>query len=73
MAGPAIDTSSQLPTATNPLGVKAAGEAGCTAAPPAVIGAILDALKPLGVDHIDMPATLARVWAAIRRAEPQAA
>jgi carbon-monoxide dehydrogenase large subunit len=42
-----------------------AGEAGATGAPPAVIGAILDALKPLGIDHIDMPATPSRVWAAI--------
>ena len=58
----------EVPSTTNPLGVKAAGEAGATGAPPAVIGAILDALKPLGVDHIDMPATPARVWAAIQQA-----
>jgi carbon-monoxide dehydrogenase large subunit len=50
---------------TNPLGVKGAGEAGATGAPPAVISAILDALKPLGIEHIDMPATASRVWAAI--------
>jgi carbon-monoxide dehydrogenase large subunit len=56
----------EVPARTNPLGVKGAGEAGATGAPPAVIGAILDALKPLGIDHIDMPATPARVWAAIK-------
>jgi aerobic carbon-monoxide dehydrogenase large subunit len=55
----------EVPATTNPLGVKGAGEAGATGAPPAVIGAILDALKPLGIDHIDMPATPSRVWAAI--------
>ena len=56
----------EVPARTNPLGVKGAGEAGATGAPPAVIGAILDALKPLGIEHIDMPATPARVWAAIK-------
>ena len=54
-----------MPAKTNPLGVKGAGEAGATGAPPAVIGAILDALKPLGVERIDMPATPSRIWAAI--------
>jgi carbon-monoxide dehydrogenase large subunit len=56
----------EVPAKTNPLGVKGAGEAGATGAPPAVIGAILDALKPLGIEHIDMPATPSRVWAAIQ-------
>ena len=55
----------EVPATTNPLGVKGAGEAGATGAPPAIIGAILDALKPLGIEHIDMPATPSRVWAAI--------
>jgi carbon-monoxide dehydrogenase large subunit len=55
----------EVPATTNPLGVKGAGEAGATGAPPAIIGAVLDALKPLGIDHIEMPATPARVWAAI--------
>ena len=40
-----------------PLGVKGAGQAGCIAAPPTLIKAILDALASLGIDHIDMPAT----------------
>ncbi|MDD9877202.1 MAG: xanthine dehydrogenase family protein molybdopterin-binding subunit [Magnetovibrio sp.] len=57
-----------VPTEANPLGVKGSGQAGCIAAPSAVINAILDALKPLGVDHIDMPATPETVWRAIRSA-----
>jgi aerobic carbon-monoxide dehydrogenase large subunit len=61
-----VSELTEVPAKTNPLGVKGAGEAGATGAPPAVIGAILDALKPLGIDNIDMPATPARVWAAIQ-------
>ena len=60
-----VSELTEVPAKTNPLGVKGAGEAGATGAPPAIIGAILDALKPLGIDNIDMPATPARVWAAI--------
>jgi carbon-monoxide dehydrogenase large subunit len=59
----------EIPAKTNPLGVKGIGEAGCVASPPAVINALLDALKPLGVDHIDMPATPGRVWDRLRRAQ----
>jgi carbon-monoxide dehydrogenase large subunit len=55
----------EVPTKTNPLGVKGAGEAGCVGAPAAAINAILDALAPLGVTHIEMPATPERVWRAI--------
>jgi carbon-monoxide dehydrogenase large subunit len=58
----------ELPTAVNPLGVKGAGQAGCIAAPQTIINAILDALAPLGIEHIDMPATPERVWHAIRSA-----
>src|SRR5690242_7676860 len=54
--------------ATNPLGVKGAGEAGATGAPPAIVTALLDALRPSGVEHFDMPATPARVWAALAKA-----
>ncbi len=54
-----------VPTNANPLGVKGAGQAGAIAAPQAVISAILHALAPLGVRHIDMPATPERVWQAI--------
>ncbi len=56
------------PCTTNPLGVKAVGEGATIAAPPAVINAILDALRPLGVTHLDMPATPDRVWQAIQQA-----
>ena len=59
----------EIPAKTNPLGVKGIGEAGCVASPPAVINALLDALEPLGVDHIDMPATPGRVWDRLRRAQ----
>ncbi len=53
------------PTAANPLGVKGAGQAGAIASPPAVMAAVLDALRPLGVVHLDMPLTPERVWRAI--------
>jgi carbon-monoxide dehydrogenase large subunit len=59
-------TLAELPTAANPLGVKGSGQAGCIAAPQTIINAIVDALSPLGIDHIDMPATPERVWRAIR-------
>jgi carbon-monoxide dehydrogenase large subunit len=59
-------TSRDVPSPTNALGVKGAGEGGTVGAPGAVIHAILDALAPLGVAHIDMPATPARVWQAIQ-------
>jgi carbon-monoxide dehydrogenase large subunit len=58
----------EVPCKTNPLGVKGIGESGTIGAPPTVINALIDALKPLGVDHIDMPATPARVWETIVRA-----
>jgi aerobic carbon-monoxide dehydrogenase large subunit len=54
---------------TNPVGVKGVGEAGCVGAPPAVMNALLDALAPLGVRHLDMPATPHRVWQAIQAAK----
>ena len=69
---PAISvTSRDVPSPTNPLGVKGAGEGATVGAPGAVIHAILDALAPLGVTHIDMPATPARVWQAIQSARAQ--
>ncbi|OLB97095.1 MAG: hypothetical protein AUH30_11085 [Candidatus Rokubacteria bacterium 13_1_40CM_68_15] len=61
-------TSRDVPSPTNPLGVKGAGEGGTVGAPGAVIHALLDALAPLGVTHIDMPATPERVWRAIQDA-----
>ena len=52
-------------TATNRLGVKGAGESGAVGAPPAVTAAILDALRPYGIEHLDMPFTPERVWQAL--------
>jgi carbon-monoxide dehydrogenase large subunit len=60
--------SNPVPTALNPLGAKGAGEAGTVGALPVVINAVLDALAPLGVRDLDMPATSARVWEAIQAA-----
>jgi aerobic carbon-monoxide dehydrogenase large subunit len=68
-----VSELTEVPAKTNPLGVKGAGEAGATGAPPAIIGAILDALKPLGIENIDMPATPSRVWAAIHASGLKAA
>jgi carbon-monoxide dehydrogenase large subunit len=59
---------SSVPTASNRLGVKGAGQAGCMSAPQTIMSAILDALKPLGVTHLDMPATPQAVWQAIQAA-----
>jgi len=60
--------SNPVPTKRNPLGAKGAGEAGTVGALPAIINAIVDALSPLGVKTLDMPATSARIWHAIRDA-----
>jgi carbon-monoxide dehydrogenase large subunit len=62
----------EVPCKTNPLGLKGIGESGTIGAPPAIINAIIDALKPLGVDQIDMPATPLRVWETIQRAKGKA-
>ena len=56
------------PTAHNPLGVKGSGEAGCCGALPAVVNAVVNALAPMGVRHIDMPLTPERVWRSIEAA-----
>jgi aerobic carbon-monoxide dehydrogenase large subunit len=67
---PAIEFSyNVVPCRTNPLGLKGAGEAGAIGAPPALINAIVDALFPIGIEHIDMPATPERLWQAIRTAQ----
>jgi len=67
---PSMDVESHpVPTPTNPLGAKGAGEAGTVGSLAAVISAVSDALAPLGIDHIDMPATSERVWRAIRDAK----
>jgi carbon-monoxide dehydrogenase large subunit len=62
-----------VPCRTNPLGLKGAGEAGAIGAPPAFVNAIVDALSPLGVEHIDMPVTPERLWQAIRAAQTRRA
>ena len=59
-----------VPTATNPLGVKGVGEAGTVGALAAVMNAINNALSPLGIEHLEMPATSDRVWKAIDAAQP---
>ncbi len=58
----------EIPTATNPIGVKGAGENGIIPSTPALINAVLDALAPLGVTEFELPATPERVWRAIRNA-----
>jgi aerobic carbon-monoxide dehydrogenase large subunit len=62
----------EVPCLTNPIGVKGIGESGTIGAPPVVINAVIDALFPLGIDRIDMPATPGRVWAAIQAAKQKA-
>lgn len=62
----------EIPATTNPLGIKGVGEAGAVGTPAAITSAILDALRPLGVQHIEMPATAERVWRAIRHARGSA-
>lgn len=56
------------PAPSNPLGVKGTGEAGCIGAPPAIVNAALDALRPFGVSHLDMPLRPHRVWTALKDA-----
>jgi carbon-monoxide dehydrogenase large subunit len=56
------------PTPFNPLGAKGVGEAGTNGCPPAIANAVVDALSPLGVRHLDLPYTSQNVWAAIQRA-----
>ncbi len=60
--------SHPVPAKTNVLGVKGCGEAGCAGSLPSVMNAIVDALRPLGIHHIDMPATPERVWRALAEA-----
>jgi aerobic carbon-monoxide dehydrogenase large subunit len=60
--------SHPVPATTNPLGAKGCGEAGCAGALPSVMNALIDALSPYGIRHLDMPATPERLWRAIRAA-----
>ncbi len=66
---PAIaHATAPVPTTTNPLGIKGGGEIAPVAGLPAVMNAVVDALAPLGVDHVELPATPERVWRAIEAA-----
>jgi carbon-monoxide dehydrogenase large subunit len=60
-----VTERTETPSTTNPLGVKGVGEAGTIASTPAVVNAIVDALRPFGVNDIRMPATPERVWRAV--------
>jgi carbon-monoxide dehydrogenase large subunit len=64
---PCFETEiSEVPSTSNPLGLRGGGEGGTTPALGAVINAVVDALAELGVEHLEMPATPERVWTAIR-------
>jgi carbon-monoxide dehydrogenase large subunit len=66
---PLILGETVTPNPFHPFGVKGVGEAGTNGAPPAIANAVMDALAPLGIDHIDMPYTAPKLWAAIQQAE----
>ena len=68
-----VTDRTQTPATTNPLGVKGVGEAGTIASTPAVVDAVIDALRPLGVTDIEMPCTPQRVWRAIAAAKADGA
>ncbi len=61
-----------VPTPTNALGAKGVGESGCSGSLPALVNATVDALRPLGIDHLDMPYTPSKLWEAIRAARSRA-
>jgi aerobic carbon-monoxide dehydrogenase large subunit len=63
---PVIIEKTCTPSPRNPLGAKGVGEAGCIGIPPAVVNAVVDALTPFGITHLDMPLTPARLWSALR-------
>jgi aerobic carbon-monoxide dehydrogenase large subunit len=60
-----------FPSSANRLGVKGSGQAGAIAAPATIMNAVMNALEPLGVTHLDMPATPSRIWHAIEAARRQ--
>jgi carbon-monoxide dehydrogenase large subunit len=63
----------EVPCKTNPLGVKGAGEAGAVGSAPATMNALADALRPAGIEHVDMPATPQKVWDLLNGASALAA
>src|SRR5213080_1421889 len=67
---PSFETDrTETPSPTNSLGVKGVGEAGTIASSPTIVNGVIDALRPLGIDYIDMPLTPLRVWQAIQAAQ----
>ena len=66
-----VSDRTETPATSNPLGVKGVGEAGTIASTPAVINAVIDALRPLGVTEVEMPASPERVWRAIQTARTE--
>jgi carbon-monoxide dehydrogenase large subunit len=70
---PSFETDrTETPSPVNSLGVKGVGEAGTIASSPTIVNAVIDALRPLGIDYIDMPLTPLRVWQAIEGVGPRA-
>jgi carbon-monoxide dehydrogenase large subunit len=70
---PWLETSHTItPSPVNPLGVKGVGEAGTIGCSPALVNSVVDALRPLGVKHVDMPMTPQRIWNLIQAAEVHA-
>ncbi|GGS21863.1 xanthine dehydrogenase family protein molybdopterin-binding subunit [Actinokineospora fastidiosa] len=67
-----VTDRTETPSSTNPLGVKGVGEAGTIASTPAVVNAVVDAVRHLGVNDIAMPCTPMRVWTAIQTGRPDA-
>jgi carbon-monoxide dehydrogenase large subunit len=65
------ELTSDFPSSANRLGVKGSGQAGAIAAPATIMNAVMNALAPLGVQHLDMPATPSRIWRAIEAARLQ--
>jgi carbon-monoxide dehydrogenase large subunit len=68
-----VTDRTQTPATSNPLGVKGVGEAGTIASTPAVVNAVVDALRPFGVKDVEMPCTPQRVWRAIAAAKGEGA
>jgi carbon-monoxide dehydrogenase large subunit len=57
------------PSPVNPLGVKGVGESGTIGSTPAIVNAVIDAVRGFGVSNLDMPLTPAKVWAALQEAQ----
>jgi carbon-monoxide dehydrogenase large subunit len=66
---PFLTDQTTTPSTSNPMGVKGIGETGTIGSPPAVVNAVVDALAPLGVTDMQMPATPERVWRTIEAAK----